>query len=244
MHMKLVSLNLNHRTHAREVRAGLLEKLSSLEPDVICFNEFVSGPKNQDLPHRLTDLGFAHQGSSRKYRYSAGRFHNQILIASRTPIESVVHYETGMDDAANSNVLTVITREIAITGFRAPAYKLSREWDAYWDWAGKSLSGDVLIGDFNIDPVRARKRDRAAETITNQNAWQMCNPKGDWSYKSTTGVTACLDHCAFKHKSVEVTKAQYIASQFVPEFSDHAALMVELRRRVHQPASIIAASKT
>lgn len=191
------------------------------------FNEFVEGEKNMGLRRDLAVHGFDHVLASRNVQYSPGRAHNQILVASKLPISNTIEYSDGQDGSANTNILTVEVGGLAITGIRAPAYVTLQEWRTYWDWLGTISLGDVLIGDLNIDPQRNSSRDRVHTTLTESLGWAFVPVDGDWSYKGVKGNTARLDHCLVRDGAI-VANAKYIPSPFVPAYTDHAAIVVDV----------------
>ena len=225
--MRIVSLNLNHRTIGGEVPRTVVSALGDLVPDVLIFNEFVSGPRNEDLEPLLAEVGLPYISTSKQVVYSPGRFHNQILIASNSEFQQILHYQDAPDQGANSNILTVQVNGLTLTGVRAPAYKSMSEWRSYWSWLATAAVGDVLVGDLNIDPYRASSRDRVYLDLVNTTDWSLIPVNGDWSFRGLRGNTAELDHVLVRNGVIAVT-AWYEQDAFVPGYTDHAALVVDL----------------
>jgi hypothetical protein len=227
--MRVVCLNLNHRTIGRDVPRSLVSEIGALEADVLVFNEYVSGSRNRDLEQFLTEIGLSHISTSKQVVYSPGRFHNQILIASNKRFEQVIHYQDSPDSGANSNILTFLVNGLSLTGIRAPAYKTMSEWRKYWSWLGSAALGDVLIGDLNVDPQRANSRDRVYLDLVHSEGWTLTSVVGDWSFRGVKGNTAKLDHVLVRN-GVTAVAAWYAQDSFVPAYTDHAALVVDLDR--------------
>lgn len=226
---KLLSLNLNHRTLPARIKPELIHAIENLGPDILAFNEYVNVGIAQELKEMLTAAGYEHQAISDNVEYRPGRWHNQILIASKEPIVERSVPLNGPDDMGRTNTLTVKTFGISITGIRVPAYTAATDWYRYWEWLNENLDGDIAIGDFNADPGRPRKWDRVLETLIKNGGWQRTDAKGDWSYKGNNGSTSRVDH-VLSRGGVRVSSARYVTDLFVPAHTDHAALLVEVEQ--------------
>lgn len=225
--LRVLTLNLNHRTRPKLVPSSLIEVIGISTPDVVIFTEYVQSSEPDDLRHRFTEAGFLSVAISESVNYQLGRWNNQILIASRQTIESSSSPLGGPDSMSRTNTLTVRTSGLQITGLRVPAYTSTREWYPYWTWLNRVLDGDVVIGDFNADPERPRKWDRVLDKLACENGWFRAKVDGSWSYRGTNGSTSKVDHVLVR-ENIEVRAAKYIQDPFVPKFTDHAALLVEI----------------
>lgn len=227
MVVKLVSLNLNHRTRPLPIEAKLVDRLCELQPDVLVFNEYVDQGVAREVKPLLKSVGFEHQAVSESDEYTPGRWHNQILIASKAPIEAQSVPRDGPDGMAATNTLFVTTFGISIAGVRVPAYTRATEWYAYWEWLSDGLQGDIAIGDFNADPSRPRKWDRVLETLVAHGGWSRSDIDGPWSYRGNNGSTSCVDHVLTRGR-VRTKSARYVSERFVPDFTNHTALIAEV----------------
>lgn len=224
---RLVSLNLNHRTRPAPIAESLIETIAELAPDVIIFNEYVDVGVARDVGPMLFASGFVHQAVSNSDEYTPGRWHNQILIASKDPIVEHSVPMNGPDVMASTNTLCVKTFGLTITGIRVPAYTAASDWYPYWEWLNENLDGDIAIGDFNADPGRPRKWDRVLQTLVECGGWSRAEIDGDWSYKGNNGSTSRVDHVLARH-SARIISARYVTEAIAPEHTDHAVLLAEV----------------
>lgn len=225
--IRLISLNLNHRTRPVPVQPSLVAALVKSDPAVIVFNEYVDHGVARDIRGMLSRAGFEHQAVSYSDEYTPGRWHNQVLIASKEPIIEWSVPLTGPDELGRTNTLFVRTFGLSITGIRVPAYKAASDWYRYWEWLNESLDSDIVIGDFNADPGRQRKRGRVLETLMCTGGWRRTDAVGDWSYKGNNGSTSRVDHILSRGE-VNVLSARYVTDPFVPAHTDHAALLADI----------------
>jgi len=225
--MKVLALNLNHRTRPKAISFSLLEAICVCDPDILVFNEYVTEAEPGDLQRKLSNVGFSEIAVSDAVQYRPGRWHNQLLIASRDTIQSASSPVDGPDWMSRTNTLTVCTYGLHITGLRVPAYTRAHDWYPYWVWLGDVLKGDLVIGDFNADPSRPRKWDRVLDKLTSEHEWSRPKIEESWSYKGGNRTTSKVDHVLVR-KTIAVDSATYIQKPFVPAFTDHAALLVEI----------------
>lgn len=230
MTVRLVSLNLNHRTNAKVLRPELVSALLALGPDILVLCEYVEGHGRPELHEALREGGLEHIAVSCTNKYAPGRWHNQILIASRLCINARPLADHGPEVCCSPNYLSVRTFGIDLTGLRVPAYTTAEDWYKYWEWLTSVLGGDVAIGDFNADPRRPRKWDRVLSTLADTHGFEIVTPKDSWSFRHSRGAECQIDHALVRH-AASATSARYEATPFVPEFTDHAALVVDLERR-------------
>lgn len=225
--LRILALNLNHRTRPVPIKASLVDAVAELDPDVIAFNEYVDEGEARKVKDLLGTVGYEHQAVSDSVEYRRGRWHNQILIASRAPIDEQSIPDNGPDGMSRTNTLTVRTYGTLITGIRVPAYTSAADWYQYWEWMNDHLEGDVAIGDFNADPDRPRKWDRVLETLSQRGGWSRKDIDGSWSYRGNNGSTSRVDH-VLSRGPVAVSSARYVADPFVPHHTDHAALVADV----------------
>jgi endonuclease/exonuclease/phosphatase family metal-dependent hydrolase len=222
---RLLSLNLNHRTHQKAIPSPLIDELLALAPDILVLCEYVEGAGRGELRERLADDGLKHVAVSDTINYAPGRWHNQVLIASRAPIERCPVPSPAPDPSGDSNVLSVRTHGLVVTGVRAPAYKAAA-WYAYWSWLTSVLDGDVALGDFNADPANPSKKHRVLAELAETLDYSIATPDDAWSFCRANGDNSRIDH-ALVRASVSIRSVRYESSAFVPAFTDHAALVLE-----------------
>jgi len=228
MTVRLVSLNLNHRTNAKAISAELAPALLALSPDILVLCEYVEGPGRPEFHEALRSGGLTHVAVSDTTMYTGGRWHNQILIASRSCIELRPLQDHGPDVYCAPNYLSVRTFGINLTGLRVPAYTSARDWYGYWQWLTSVIGGDVVIGDFNADPRRPRKWDGVLASLAQTHGFTIVTPPDSWSFRHFGGAEYQIDHALVRNQA-SATSARYEAARFVPQFTDHAALVVELK---------------
>lgn len=227
--MRILALNLNHRTLPSAVDVSLVEEIRKLGPGILVFNEYVDIGVAQRLREMLAIAGYAHQCVSDSHEYRPGRWHNQILIASKDSLTNPAVPWDGPDSMCGTNTLSVSSNGMRITGIRVPAYERAADWYAYWEWAKKGLEGDLAIGDFNADPSRPRKWDRVLMELQDAGGWTRPDIEGDWSYRGNNGSTSRVDHVLVRN-GITVSSARYVPEPFVGNHTDHAALLVEVVR--------------
>jgi len=227
--VRLLALNLNHRTLPARIDPSLVSAFEVLSPDVLVFNEYVDIGVARELRAMLTSAGYVHQAVSDIVEYRRGRWHNQVLIASKDAIEDPSTPQDGPDCLCTTNTLSVTTFGTRVTGVRVPAYKSASEWYSYWEWASKALEGDVAIGDFNADPARHRKWDRVLAKLESLGNWSRPGIEGEWSYRGHNGSSSRVDHVLVRN-GIRVSSARYVPEPFVPTHTDHAALIVDISR--------------
>lgn len=227
--MRIVSLNVNHRTRPSPIPSGLALSIGDLEPDVVVLTEYVKGPDHEPFTNQMHEMGFRHSAISQHVEYKRGAWQNQVFILSRRPLVDVRLHRDAPEPQANTNILTVTVGAIRLVGLRAPSYK-GRQWLDFWHWIGEAAQGDVAIGDFNVDPGRGRARDKVLDGFLAKGDWNLVHAAGEWSYEGPTGRRSCIDHCvvAPRHR---VEAAFYQHEPFIGNMTDHAALVVDLGRQ-------------
>lgn len=226
--MRIITLNVNHRTQYKPVTPQLVQALDHLSPDIFVLTEFVAGGTNQAVD--LIGEAGHETVVSKSIERSKRRWCNQILIASRTVIKVLPAPSDPPSNSSGTNFLSVKTGGVHITGIRVPVGHDAQHWRNYWNWLVNNLHGDLVIGDFNIDPSRRNSRDRVALETIEQSDWQLYEPKGEWSYKSSRGHSSKIDHVLYGD-GVHVHQAEYIPDPFYSELIDHAALVVDFELR-------------
>jgi len=233
--IRLVAWNLGHRTHEVPIRPEFYRAVELLRPDILVLNEFKDGPSRADLRNMLHSLGLGEMLVSTS---QAG--HNQVLIASRSPIKpGDVLGPQSPDTHAVTNFLHVHhpASGLDIVGMRAPAYTKGGDTAAYWRAIGPILRGAeqrriVFAGDFNVDPLGQRSHVCSLFSNLVSRGWHLPRPTGAWSFASGSRI----DH-VLASPSVRIAHCEYIrelggivlASQDCGQrISDHAALVVEL----------------
>lgn len=251
--MKLLTWNVNHRTHEKAIPPQMAEAIDSLKPDVVVLTEFVDGISREIFKSELNSLGF-------NYKISHGpkdqnHIQNHILIASRTPlVDGNIHVspsepavppnEPLIPLSFHSNVLHVKLPDkgFEILGLRVPMPLKSANRRACWEWimaTAKENCGRpfVIMGDFNIDrkysPVKCGKRfDQLADIGMHHVA---AIPLKDVSYfPPSSGEGTRIDHAFLSRHFINPTaqyraeSGQYLFAGNKPgAMSDHAVLLVE-----------------
>lgn len=225
--MRIVSLNVNHRTLPRQVPVGLIRSVDQLKPDIFLFNEFVGGEQCQ-VEELISQFGYK-TAISEAVRRPARGWCNQVLIASKAELSVLPAPINPPTISAGTNYLGINVSGITVTAVRAPMYRSATQWRDYWSWLAKQLKGDLIIGDFNIDPERLHRRDSIAlECLClGESNWKLGESKGEWSYKSTSGNTSRIDHVLVKN-TLQLKQARYVSEPFWSKYTDHAALVVDI----------------
>jgi hypothetical protein len=233
--LRIAALNLNHRTRVREIPALLAAALLEHEPDVLVLTEYVDGDGRRAFRAELAAGGLDHVAVSKAVHYAAATYYNQVLIASSAPIRSHPPPPGEPYTGLATNRLTVDTHGLTITGFRMPTGGTADAAlrDASWRWTLDGLRGDVLIGDFNIDPNRRRTADQRPVALLADRGWRQATVEGGWSYQGARGQRSCLDHVCVRGE-LNVIGARYVHEPFVSTITDHALLVADLEVRARQ----------
>jgi endonuclease/exonuclease/phosphatase family metal-dependent hydrolase len=238
--MRIVAWNINHRTREIKIPEQLAEAIAALVPDVIVLTEYVDGPTRSAFHASLAQQGFDSLLISERRPCE-----NQVLMASRTPLEAGPIRAPEIAPSVPSNVLHVCLRDegIEILGIRVPDYsKDPKTKRTCWDWiieTAKSVRDRpfVMIGDFNTDPKYPPSRcgDCIAKLVAD--GWQLASPADGASFWTLNGHAVCIDH-AFVSGLLRVDGACYVtkhdghifAGKEPGALSDHAALVVDVSR--------------
>ncbi|MEZ4655522.1 MAG: hypothetical protein R3E12_18515 [Candidatus Eisenbacteria bacterium] len=135
---------------------------------MLVLTEYVQSAKaHGNLVLGLAGMGLEHTCVTEQLRYDRSHWQNQILLASREPIERQSLATCAPEPGGDTNILICRTLGFRICGLRAPAYKKVADWYQYWDWlCALAPPVDLVIGDLNVDADRIRgagrlrKRDR------------------------------------------------------------------------------------
>ena len=229
--------NVNHRARVRHIPEGLAPAILDREPDLVVLTEYVEGRDHEAFTERLADGGLIYPVLTPQ---ASG--HNQVLIASRRRISRLDFPAPDTLGHASSNLLMVEVPELnlQVVGLRVPFYLKAGDARFFWDWFEDALEAlrdhpVVIMGDFNADPDKPRGRGSSHLARLVNKGWQLPRPEGDWSYRSTTGKTSRVDHVLLApglvYGRVEYTMpGSTVFAVDKPVLSDHAALLVELRR--------------
>ena len=176
-HIRLATLNLGRQTlRPKVVPEALLQRLLALECDVIALTEFVASPA---YLARLNAL-WSHVMVSETDECATSRWYNEVALLSTRPMTAGMTLPEVPDACARTNHLCVHVDGIEVTGLRAPAYERRAVWYAYRELLSAKLTGDIVIGDLNVDPRRASKKDRVVPR-----GWSLVTPEGNGpSYRS------------------------------------------------------------
>lgn len=223
--MRIVSLNVNHKTHPREIPVGLIRSLDQLKPDIFLLNEFVSGEQCQ-AEELIREFGYETALSEAVRRPLKG-WCNQVLIASKFEFLALPMPIDPPTVSAGTNYLGIDISGITVTAVRAPMYRSASQWRDYWSWLAQQLKGDLVIGDLNVDPERLHRRDSVALECLGVSDWEFGDPEGEWSFKSTSGNTSKIDHVLVKNR-LQLKQVRYVSEPFWSIYTDHAALVVDI----------------
>jgi len=228
--IRLVALNVNHRTTHKPLPTKLTNSLLQLKPDVLILTEFVEATPRTELREQLSGAGLEYIETSQRIEYSPNRFTNQVLIASHWPIIRVDMLEKSPDPHAEANLLVISTNLLTVAGIRAPSYpkETARNWRRYWEWVSDNLHADVAAGDFNFDPEKIGSKHQTPVKLLTNAGWSFESPRGEWSYQGHGGATTRIDH-VITNSGTQVVDAHYIHAGIVPNFSDHSALSALIR---------------
>lgn len=239
--MRVVALNMNHKTSERAIKLQFVDAIEKLQPDLLTLNEYVHGSTRDPLVDALSHIGLTHTLVSRQVTDKENRPNNQVLFASRYPLEAgSLLGPTTEDGGGESNFLHVRIPavELEVVGVRAPAYSSTTVLRDYW----QSLANTVrsvrdrpifFVGDFNADPDVPNRIGGQHLAALRADGWHIPAAEGLWSFKSGSRI----DH-AIASPSVTVSASRYVtqledilfASQAGESaISDHAALVFEVR---------------
>jgi len=226
--MRFLTINVNHRTRAKPIPGEFMQAIADTEADVVILTEYVDHSYRENTRQLLADRGYANVAVSPSAMYTPGRWHNQVLVASRMAIADPTSPAGGPGASSQTNTLIGRVSGVRFTATRTPAYKSIADWTSHWRWLGDIAEGELLLGDLNADPVRSNKRDRQLDELVQSGGWSLLDCAGEGSYFGIDGRVSRIDH-ALVRGSLSAAGAEYIKDPFVPGFTDHAALVVDVQ---------------
>ncbi len=182
----------------------------------------------------------ANEGLSHLAISESAKGHNQILIASRSPLSFGVLAGPTISGDSGSNFLHVILpeRALELVGFRVPVYAEAVDgenfWKAFIDLAMASSDRPIVyIGDMNADPDSNRTVGGHALSALRQAGWQIPRAQGEWSHCSSRARRR-IDH-ALVAADISVQSAAYcpvvgnvVCAGVAKDLYSHAPLMIEV----------------
>ncbi len=224
---RLLALNVNHRTAHKPVHPALIQALLAHTPDVLILNEFVEATPRTDLRASLAEAGLCYILLTPRVEYAPRRYTNQVLVASRIPVQQLDLQPNPPSLHASPNLLRFKHDGMILLAMRAPLIEgcTAADWTNYWRWAA-GHPADIMIGDLNFDPANPSSRHARPRTICAEAGWRFCTPEGAWSYLGTNRSSR-IDHAATREPCT-IEQARYLSSGIVPDHTDHAAIMIEV----------------
>jgi exonuclease III len=236
--MRLVSWNLAHQCREDPISPQFFEAVRLLAPDVISLNEYVHGPSRREMIESLAHLGLRHLEVSHRQNN-----HNQVLVASRFPLERgelTGPLTANLGGESNFLHVRIPAFGVQLVGVRVPSYTGKALHD-YWikfvhivqSCAGRPI---VFMGDLNTDPEQPRRVTAKYLLQLESQGWSIPRPEGSWSFISKTGISTRIDH-AVVAGALPVTGARYVATagsvwlaapNRLDAVSDHAPLVLDL----------------
>jgi len=236
--MRLVSWNLAHQCREDPMPSSFPDAVRLLAPDVISLNEYVHGPSRGPLIESLAELGLRHLEVSHRLNG-----HNQVLVASRFPIERgdlVGPTTANLGGESNFLHVRIPDANFDLVGLRAPSYTGAVLAD-YWirllgivqSCADRPI---VFMGDFNTDPEQPRRATAKYLLQLRNEGWSVPRPEGAWSFVSKAGTGTRIDHAVVSAR-LTISGARYVATagsvtlaapNRLAAVSDHAPLVLEL----------------
>lgn len=237
--ISILAWNLNHRATMKVVPPAVTVAIKNLGADIVVLNEYTDGERREYFKSSLEEIGYGSLIVSTKL----GR-ENQVLIASRMPIEHGEITAPGFDDSARTNFLHVLAPEwgLDIVGVRCPAYKRRKDLSLYWSELQTIMSAAaerraVFIGDFNGDPDRPKTPAGRHLAGLRRKGWAVPSPAGEWSYISHDARRRSRLDFVAATPSTKILTASYIhevlgivlagPAESKP-ISDHAALLTSI----------------
>lgn len=226
--MRVVCLNAGHTARPRPLARLLVDRLDQLSPDLLILNEFVDVHFSRETRDALRSIGLDHFAVTEVDEYRPNWWNNQVLVACRHPIDSAASPTGGPGTISRTNTLCFSAMGFAVTALRVPMQRSKAGWYAYWEWLKTAVQGDIMIGDFNADLRRARRRDLVLQDLIDHGGWRLMTTGnlGD-SYFGKNGTKSRVDHLLTRG-NVRVTGIEYVAAGIAPNHSDHAALVVDV----------------
>lgn len=237
--MKILSLNLNHRTNSKLVPDQFIDLLTKISPDVICLNEFVYSKKQLHFLSNLKALGYSATTISDKKDFK----HNQILIASKQEHQRGHLTGPATTDHCEPNFLHVrLADNLNIVGLRVPSLKgenLIQYWkELHTDLEQLVNERTIIVGDFNCDPFTTKSKVSILINGLKDLGFNIPKPVGQFSYINSDGSsTSCIDHTVTS-KFINIFTCEYLdkvddiviaGKKIDSPIIDHCALVIEFR---------------
>jgi len=231
--VRILAWNVAHQTRESPFKPRFRDAISALAPDILVLNEYVHGATRSSFLDWLSVEGMSHHAVSTRFGKN-----NQILIASRWPVESGdLSGPSSDDDGGRSNFLHLFVPaiDIELVGLRVPAYESRRYLRAYWTRLVGVIATArerkiIFVGDFNADPDAAYHVGAKQFADLRNVGWQLPVPAGDRSYKSGTRI----DHVVASSRLppvratyVDTVEGINLCGAAKNAVSDHAPIIVE-----------------
>jgi endonuclease/exonuclease/phosphatase family metal-dependent hydrolase len=237
--MRFATWNVAHQAKPhRQIPEAIGTALGSLSPDVLVLTEYVANETHAPFLQALDRAGLSHVRTS-----SYVRSENQVLVASRHPLEAGTVTGPDITPATGSNWLHVRIPNmgVEVVGVRAPMFKVGANRRQYWDWFEQTVptltsAPTVLLGDLNADPSRTRACGGAHLARLGAMGWTVVTPVSGWAFQGKTGHTSRIDH-GILSPGCSASAAEYRTSCGDIElagaprrgYSDHAVLQFDVR---------------
>lgn len=233
--MRIIAWNIAHQTREVELSPLLLPAIERLTPDVFSLNEYVHGNSRVQFAEGLKGLGFAHITVSKRVDTN-----NQVLIASRTPLEiGDIEPPSMGDGVSESNFLHVRlpTSGIEVAAIRVPAYESRTVLRDYWgklaEIVRRTATRRILyVGDLNADPDDSTYVGAAHLAALKQEGWSIPRPSGPWSFLSGSRIDHVIASPALPIPTAvyvsDIDGVALVSQDRATRVSDHAALVVDL----------------
>lgn len=238
--MRLLTWNLNHRAARRAIPHWVSAAIGNQQPDLVVLTEYVESDAHGAFVDALAQQGLLHAQVSKR---TAG--HNQILIASKTPLLHGHINGPALHPAVPSNTLHVVAKDLGcqVIGFRMPAFE-SKDWAikrAVWEWliqASRSLEHNptVVTGDLNTAQGDSAKFCGDCLSVLAQHGWQHAIPAEGFSWRSARHGTVRRIDQTFLSPGMPPASGRYLwdFESIAPDASsgrvgipDHAMLIVD-----------------
>lgn len=240
--MRLLTWNLNHRAAQRAIPAWVPAAIAEQRPDVAVLTEYVEGPAHDGFLAELAAFELGYPVFSRK---TPG--HNQILVASKTPLTQHKLEPPPIHAAVPSNTLHVVedTLGFHLVACRIPAFDKSAAGRATkraaWDWLIKTglavgAHPAAVTGDLNTAAGDSARDCGDLVPVLAKHGWQHAIPPDGFSWKSARSRSERrIDH-TFLSPPVPRARSRYVWDfhLMAPEarsgrvgLPDHAMLVVD-----------------
>jgi endonuclease/exonuclease/phosphatase family metal-dependent hydrolase len=195
--MRFATWNVAHQAKRhRQIPESIGAALGSFSADVLVLTEYVANDTHAPFLQALARAGLSEIRTS---SYVKGE--NQVLIASRYPMESGTVTGPNITPATRPNWLHVHlpAKGVDVVGVRAPMFKLGENRRTYWEWFEQTVprltdAPTVLLGDLNTDPARIKGCGGKQLAHLSALGWHVVTPATGWAFQGKTGHTSRIDH--------------------------------------------------